>query len=132
MLAYRAVNFWLPIPFGGLAYASLEFERRPAYRKLADFLHRRFERSPAAAPGRHSSGPRRAHLGQRHGHRRRQPVAGRHLHGLQPLGRGQRRHQRRDAAAVRTGTGGGGAARRSHFVDPGGMPEPAFGSDPAG
>ena len=35
VLAYRAVNFWLPIPFGGLAYASLEFERRPAYRKLA-------------------------------------------------------------------------------------------------
>ena len=29
VLAYRAVNFWLPIPFGGLAYASLEFERRP-------------------------------------------------------------------------------------------------------
>ena len=28
VLAYRAVNFWLPIPFGGLAYASLEFERR--------------------------------------------------------------------------------------------------------
>ena len=26
VLAYRAVNFWLPIPFGGLAYASLEFE----------------------------------------------------------------------------------------------------------
>ncbi len=34
VLAYRAVNFWLPIPFGGLAYASLEFERRPTYRKL--------------------------------------------------------------------------------------------------
>jgi uncharacterized protein (TIRG00374 family) len=30
VLAYRAVNFWLPIPFGGLAYASLEFEHRPA------------------------------------------------------------------------------------------------------
>ncbi len=34
VLAYRAVNFWLPIPFGGLAYASLEFERRPTYRKV--------------------------------------------------------------------------------------------------
>ena len=33
VLAYRAVNFWLPIPFGGLAYASLEFERRPSYRR---------------------------------------------------------------------------------------------------
>jgi putative heme transporter len=28
VLAYRAVNFWLPIPCGGLAYASLELERR--------------------------------------------------------------------------------------------------------
>jgi hypothetical protein len=28
VLAYRAVNFWLPIPFGGLAYASLELEHR--------------------------------------------------------------------------------------------------------
>jgi len=27
VLAYRAVNFWLPIPFGGLAYASIEFEK---------------------------------------------------------------------------------------------------------
>ncbi len=35
VLAYRAVNFWLPIPFGGLAYASLEFERRPSYRPVA-------------------------------------------------------------------------------------------------
>jgi len=33
VLAYRAVNFWLPIPFGGLAYASLEFEKRqPSWR----------------------------------------------------------------------------------------------------
>jgi uncharacterized membrane protein YbhN (UPF0104 family) len=28
VLAYRAVNFWLPIPFGGLAYASIELEHR--------------------------------------------------------------------------------------------------------
>jgi putative heme transporter len=41
VLAYRAVNFWLPIPFGGLAYGSLEFERRPTYRKLQQFLGRR-------------------------------------------------------------------------------------------
>jgi uncharacterized protein (TIRG00374 family) len=41
VLAYRAVNFWLPIPFGGMAYASLEFERRPSYRKLRQFLQRR-------------------------------------------------------------------------------------------
>jgi putative heme transporter len=49
VLAYRAVNFWLPIPFGGLAYASLEFERRPSYRKFQDFLRRRFRLRGAAA-----------------------------------------------------------------------------------
>jgi Lysylphosphatidylglycerol synthase TM region len=38
VLAYRAVNFWLPIPFGGMAYASLEFERRPSYRRVRLFL----------------------------------------------------------------------------------------------
>jgi hypothetical protein len=43
VLAYRAVNFWLPIPFGGMAYASLEFERRPTYRKFQHFVHRRRE-----------------------------------------------------------------------------------------
>jgi putative heme transporter len=54
VLAYRAVNFWLPIPFGGLAYGSLEFERRPTYRKLQGFLGRRFDlrhpRSPRSGP----------------------------------------------------------------------------------
>jgi uncharacterized protein (TIRG00374 family) len=39
VLAYRAVNFWLPIPFGGLAYASLELEQRSAHHRL----HRRFQ-----------------------------------------------------------------------------------------
>jgi len=34
VLAYRAVNFWLPIPFGGLAYASLELEQRAAHQRL--------------------------------------------------------------------------------------------------
>jgi uncharacterized protein (TIRG00374 family) len=33
VLAYRLVNFWLPIPFGGLAYLSLEVERGIAERK---------------------------------------------------------------------------------------------------
>jgi uncharacterized protein (TIRG00374 family) len=45
VLAYRAVNFWLPIPFGGLAYASLEFERRPSYQRLQRFLRRRLDAS---------------------------------------------------------------------------------------
>jgi uncharacterized protein (TIRG00374 family) len=49
VLAYRAVNFWLPIPFGGLAYASLEFERRPAYRRVQDFLRSHLDRPRAAA-----------------------------------------------------------------------------------
>ena len=61
VLAYRAVNFWLPIPFGGLAYASLEFERRPSYRKVQGYLRRRIdlrrgggpapENSATSAPG---------------------------------------------------------------------------------
>jgi uncharacterized protein (TIRG00374 family) len=52
VLAYRAVNFWLPIPFGGIAYGSLEFERRAAYRKLQQFLGRRItlRRKHTAAP----------------------------------------------------------------------------------
>jgi hypothetical protein len=50
VLAYRAVNFWLPIPFGGLAYASLEFERRPTFRRLHDFLQHRLQRRPVPAP----------------------------------------------------------------------------------
>ena len=37
VLAYRAVNFWLPIPFGGLAYASLELEQRSVHQRV----HRR-------------------------------------------------------------------------------------------
>lgn len=35
VLAYRAINFWLPIPVGGLAYGSLEFERGTIRRRLA-------------------------------------------------------------------------------------------------
>jgi putative heme transporter len=33
VLAYRLVNFWLPIPFGGLAYLALEVERGIAERR---------------------------------------------------------------------------------------------------
>jgi hypothetical protein len=60
VLAYRAVNFWLPIPFGGLAYASLEFERRPSYRKLRHFLQRRFglDRTASMPPTYSASGTR--------------------------------------------------------------------------
>jgi uncharacterized protein (TIRG00374 family) len=53
VLAYRAVNFWLPIPFGGIAYGSLEFERRSAYRRLQQFLGRRItlRRKHPTVPG---------------------------------------------------------------------------------
>ena len=43
VLAYRAVNFWLPIPFGGLAYASLELEHRS--------VRIRLKRRALVAPG---------------------------------------------------------------------------------
>ena len=68
VLAYRAVNFWLPIPFGGLAYASLEFERRPSYRKVQDFLRRRMRlpRSAATRP-RPARQPRPARPATKHG-----------------------------------------------------------------
>jgi hypothetical protein len=56
VLAYRAVNFWLPIPFGGMAYASLEFERRPSYRKFHDFLRRRFRLPGSAATATDTTG----------------------------------------------------------------------------
>jgi len=47
VLAYRAVNFWLPIPFGGLAYASLELEQRSVHLRL----HRRLTALQARATG---------------------------------------------------------------------------------
>ena len=30
VLSYRLVNFWIPIPIGGAAYASLQWRREPA------------------------------------------------------------------------------------------------------
>lgn len=44
VLAYRAVNFWLPIPIGGLAYTSLEFERGIMYKRLHLLYLRRHRR----------------------------------------------------------------------------------------
>jgi len=51
VLAYRAVNFWLPIPFGGLAYASLELERGTLYRRLSLFFFHRYQRRRGEDPG---------------------------------------------------------------------------------
>ena len=60
VLAYRAVNFWLPIPFGGLAYASLEFERRTPYRRFRQFVHRRRDLRLAAGAGSPGADTKRA------------------------------------------------------------------------
>jgi uncharacterized protein (TIRG00374 family) len=132
VLAYRAVNFWLPIPFGGLAYASLEFERRPAYRKLMEFLHRRFERSPAPAP---PTTVIRAEAAAPSGNGTVTGAVHRSLAGTF-MG-----FSRSDVANAATSAGTpppaaptseGRSHSGPHFVDPGGRPEPAFGSDPAG
>jgi hypothetical protein len=34
VLSYRLVNFWIPIPIGGAAYASLQWRREPAARAV--------------------------------------------------------------------------------------------------
>jgi uncharacterized protein (TIRG00374 family) len=55
VLAYRAVNFWLPIPFGGLAYASLELEQRSVHLRVRRQLataQERATRALASATGR--------------------------------------------------------------------------------
>ncbi len=48
VLAYRAVNFWLPIPVGGIAYASLQFEHGDVYRRLHLFFLRRYQHRTGA------------------------------------------------------------------------------------
>jgi putative heme transporter len=135
VLAYRAVNFWLPIPFGGLAYASLEFERRPAFRKLADFLHRRFERSPAPThPTAVIRAEATAHSGNGNGNGTVTGAVNRSLAGTF-MG-----FSRSDVANAATSAGTRppaapppeGSHSGPHFVDPGARPEPAFGSDPGG
>jgi putative heme transporter len=48
VLAYRAINFWLPIPIGGIAYGSLEFEHGNVYRRLHLFFLDRYQRRRGA------------------------------------------------------------------------------------
>ncbi len=72
VLAYRAVNFWLPIPFGGLAYASLELERKAPHHRLREYLRGRIDlrhargapsapvRTPGQTPGRAAPSTRAA------------------------------------------------------------------------
>jgi uncharacterized protein (TIRG00374 family) len=132
VLAYRAINFWLPIPFGGLAYASLEFEKRPAYRKLTDFLHRRFERSPAGVP---STTVIRTEATAPSGNGTVTGAVNRSLGGtFMGFSRSEVANAS-TSAGVAPPAGPPPEARShqgSHFADPGGRPEPAFGSDPAG
>lgn len=48
VLAYRAINFWLPIPIGGMAYGTLELERGNLYRRLHLFFLDRYQRRRGA------------------------------------------------------------------------------------
>jgi putative heme transporter len=131
VLAYRAVNFWLPIPFGGLAYASLELERRPTYRKLQSFLHHHAERPPTPGTTRSARKARAATVSD--------PVIG--FTGAT----GTSAATTGTAAVTPPGTGGPAAGSteppsppgrlvRSAVprADAGGIRGPAFGSDPGG
>ncbi len=142
VLAYRAVNFWLPIPFGGLAYASLEFERRPSFRRLQQFLRHRIDlRGPVRprAEGRQptarrwgSATPRSPPLPPR---RRRPPTAGRRP---RPVPRRPWSAPGSRPAASASGTGAGsdvrgrGCHQASRHGETAAMRGPAFGTDPAG
>jgi putative heme transporter len=73
VVAYRLVNFWLPIPLGFLAYLSLQVEqeaadgRRRAAERRAEELRRLAERSLQEAEDRRSWAERHGvRLGQRH------------------------------------------------------------------
>ena len=126
VLAYRAVNFWLPIPFGGLAYASLEFERRPGLPEAPRL-------PPAPVPPSPADG---------RSHRPGRPAPGRHQHHRRRRSHGRHHRDRLghvdDVPADGTGAGSAGGTVRADVAfgviraDPGGIREPAFGSDPAG
>ena len=73
VVAYRLVNFWLPIPLGFLAYLSLQVEqetadgRRRAAERRAEELRRLAERSlQEAEDGRSWAERHGVRLGQRH------------------------------------------------------------------
>ena len=68
VLAYRAVNFWLPIPFGGLAYASIELEHRSVRIRVRRRILLARHRAPRP---RLTSGVRPPRAARRRHHRRR-------------------------------------------------------------
>jgi len=118
VLAYRLVNFWVPIPIGGLAYLSLEVERGIAERR-SDELRHLAEESVASAEDRRA-------WAQRHGVRVAEPAHPRpatrttgtpaaHPDGLAPpaaKGRPESGAPRED------GQGPAGAPRRRHAAEP--------------
>ncbi len=129
VLAYRAVNFWLPIPFGGLAYASLEFERRPSYRKVQDFLRRRMRLPRSAATN------------------ATRPAAAASSASDEARGRGSDLSDAGGATVAANGTTPSAPARMDpvsmtkpmtkvhsgvHLADGAGIRGPSFGTDPAG
>jgi hypothetical protein len=137
VLAYRAVNFWLPIPFGGLAYASLEFERRSPYRKLQKFMHRRFRLPGAATSAESGPGATTATTPGADRHRgaglgaavsgaddASAPTSGRTTSAPRPLS------VPKSSASVPFAEPALRPGR--HLADGAGIREPAFGSDPAG
>jgi hypothetical protein len=150
VLAYRAVNFWLPIPFGGLAYASIEFEKRSTYSKLRSFLSHRVGwprraggtsadwarrnghpsafsgvvSSKLAATGAGSSGSSTS--GSSRSRRRSTPPA----HTPVPPNEPRRGSSSRPSAPVSVSSFARAPRPGSHRSGAGGIPEPAFGRDP--
>jgi hypothetical protein len=131
VLAYRAVNFWLPIPFGGLAYASLEFERRLTFLRFREFLQRQLER-PRAGVARATHGPaadRTARDGLSPDARTSDAsVTG----GGAQVGRQGAGPTHAPAPAPAPAAAHRSARRAVRRGDAGVRPEPVFGSDPAG
>jgi uncharacterized protein (TIRG00374 family) len=123
VLAYRAVNFWLPIPFGGVAYASLEFERQPAYQKVRDYLRRRFHlpRPTVGAAGRAARHPAATSITGAAGATAAATVTGSAMSMASP-----------PTGQAPVAPFGPRLRSGSYCADPGGIREPAFGSDPAG
>ncbi len=123
VLAYRAVNFWLPIPFGGLAYASIEFERRPTYHKLQVYLRRRFKLRPSSRSSARTGAD---------------PVAATTA-GVSAAGGTRASPTSTEATPVPdrppappAAPVGSKVRAGSYHSEPGGLREPAFGNDPAG
>jgi hypothetical protein len=140
VLAYRAVNFWLPIPFGGLAYASLEFERHRTFRSLGHLVarHRPRRRAGAGAPtaGEPSGRPEDVRVPVGAG-----PAVASHTPPAEERPAPEPGEASEPVSAPAPGAGShrgqtrGGHPRPhagSHRGGAGGIREPAFGSDPGG